>query len=66
MATTMLEGSPKKRGRPAKKPGAGKEVRACLRTTAARLQVADSLALKSGLSRNAWIERLIDDAARAQ
>lgn len=63
MATTMLEGARKKPGRPKKAPGSAKEVRACLRTTPQRLELADAMATKAGLSRNAWIEQLIDNAA---
>lgn len=47
-------------GRPPLPPGQAKEVRASLRTTPARLAKADQFAAKLGLSRNAWIERLID------
>ncbi|OLP04539.1 hypothetical protein BLL52_4237 [Rhodoferax antarcticus ANT.BR] len=41
-------------------PGDAKEVRASLRTTPARLAKADRLSKAAGMSRNAWIERLID------
>jgi hypothetical protein len=45
-------------------PGEGKEVRASLRTTTDRLAKADRLAVAAGLSRNEWLERLIDAAKK--
>jgi hypothetical protein len=53
-----------KLGRPPLAPGEAKEVRASLRTTPARLAKADRLAEGAGLSRNAWLERLIDLAKK--
>ena len=55
---------PKLIGRPPKAPGEAKEVRASLRTTPARLAKADQFAEAAGLSRNAWLERLIDLAKK--
>ena len=51
-------------GRPPLQPGEGKEVRASLRTTPARLAKADRLAKAADLSRNAWLEGLIDKAKK--
>ena len=51
-------------GRPPLPPGEGKEARASLRTTPERLAKADRLANAAGLSRNAWLEQLIDLAKK--
>ena len=51
-------------GRPPLPPGEGKEVRASLRTTPERLAKADRLAEAAGMSRNAWLEGLIDKAKK--
>lgn len=58
------ETKPKPPGRPRLPPGEGKEVRASLRTTPERLAKADRLAEEAGLSRNQWLERLIDAAKK--
>lgn len=49
-------------GRPPLPPGIGKEARACLRTTHARMEKVDRLAGAAKLSRNGLIELLIDQA----
>lgn len=58
------EAQPKPPGRPPLPPGEGKEVRASLRTTPERLAKADRMARAAGLSRNEWLERLIDAAKK--
>lgn len=64
--TTPLKSTekPKSPGRPPLPPGEGKEARASLRTTPERLAKADRLAKAAGLSRNEWLERLIDAARK--
>lgn len=53
---------PRSPGRPPKSPGTTKEVRASLRTTPERMAKADRLATAAGMSRNEWLEALIDAA----
>lgn len=52
-------------GRPPLPKGVAKAVRASLRTTPERMAKADRLAAAAGLSRNEWLEALIDAAPDA-
>jgi len=51
--------TPKRRGRPPLGPGEGKAISILLRTTPELAQRAQQMADAAGMSRNAWIERLI-------
>lgn len=53
---------PKKAGRPALPPGAGKLARVEIRTTPERKAKAERLAADAGLSLTAWWERNVDNA----
>ena len=53
---------PKKAGRPALPPGAGKLARIEIRTTQARKDKAKQLAAESGISIAGWMEQQIDNA----
>lgn len=64
MKNVKIEAQPRPPGRPPLPPGEGKDVRASLRTTIERLAKADRLAVAAGLSRNEWLERLIDAAKK--
>lgn len=59
---TKINTQTRQLGRPPLPPGQGKEVRASLRTTPDRMAKADRLAHAAGLSRNEWLEGLIDAA----
>ena len=53
---------PKKAGRPALPPGAGKLARIEIRTTLERKAKAERLAQEAGMSLAAWWERQVDKA----
>lgn len=63
-ATSQAAPEQKRRpGRPRLEAGAGKAERIELRTTAELAATADRLAAAAGISRNAWIERAMREAA---
>ena len=61
-AATAPDSAPKRRGRPTLQPGRGKQARIELRTSDELAEKAQRLADAAGVSRNAWIERLIERA----